>query len=343
MDLFVSPNNPIPPGAAVAQITASDGIHLRVARWTTPGEASRGTVAILTGRAEFIERYYEVVGELLARQFDVVAMDWRGQGLSERQLRDRRKGHVDDFDNYQLDLAALHDQVLEPFCAKPWFALGHSMGAANLIAQARAGKSPFARIIATSPMIALAGLRMSKAASLAAEVFDILGFGGTYIPGGRRKPVFLRPVNAELLTSDETRYRRAAEMVEIAPALGLGDPTIGWTNAAYRLMRQFEDADYPRRTHTPILIVAAGADHLVSTPAIESFASRLKAGRVITIPHAKHEILQERDVVRAQFWAAFDSFIPGVHDRVAQSAAAAIVARKRKRSIWPWHGTTANP
>lgn len=343
MDLFLSPNNPIPPGAAVAQITASDGIYLRVARWTTPGEASRGTVAILTGRAEFIERYYEVIGELLARQFDVVAMDWRGQGLSERQLRDRRKGHVDDFDNYQLDLAALHEQVLEPFCAKPWFALAHSMGAANLIAQARTGKSPFARIIATSPMIALAGLRMSKAASFGAEVFDILGFGGAYIPGGRRKPVFLRTVHAELLTSDEARYRRTAEMVEIAPALGLGDPTIGWTNAAYRLMRQFEDADYPRRTHTPILIVAAGADHVVSTPAIESFASRLKAGRFITVPYAKHEILQERDVFRAQFWAAFDSFIPGVHDRVAQSAAAAIAARKRKRSFWPWHGATASP
>lgn len=340
MDLHASPNNPIPPGGAVAEIKAADGTTLRVARWTA-GETSRGTVVVLTGRAEFIERYFEVVGELLARQFDVVAMDWRGQGLSERQLRDRRKGHVDDFDNYQLDLAALEQQVLIPYCRRPWFALGHSMGAAVLIAQARAGRSPFARLMLTAPMIALAGLRMSKAASLGAEALDIFGFGGAYIPGGRRKPVFLRPINAQLLTSDEARYRRTTEMVEIVPALGIGDPTIGWCNAAFRLMRQFEDADYPRRTHTPILIIAAGADRLVSTPAIESFASRLKAGRFITLPHARHEILMERDVFRAQFWAAFDGFIPGVEDRVAQSAAAALAARKRRRWFWPWQSRAA--
>jgi lysophospholipase len=29
------------------------------------------------------------------------------------------------------------------------------------------------------------------------------------------------------------------------------------------------------------------------------------------IPGARHEILMERDAIRAQFWAAFDAFIPG--------------------------------
>ena len=39
--------------------------------------------------------------------------------------------------------------------------------------------------------------------------------------------------------------------------------------------------------------------------------NRLKAGRVIVIPGARHEILMERDVLREQFWAAFDAFVPG--------------------------------
>ena len=29
------------------------------------------------------------------------------------------------------------------------------------------------------------------------------------------------------------------------------------------------------------------------------------------IEGARHEILQEQDVYRAQFWAAFDAFVPG--------------------------------
>jgi lysophospholipase len=37
----------------------------------------------------------------------------------------------------------------------------------------------------------------------------------------------------------------------------------------------------------------------------------LLAGRHLILPGAKHEILQEQDQMRAQFWAAFDAFVPG--------------------------------
>ena len=336
MILYATPDSPIPGDPVVAAITAKDGVVLRVARWSA-GPASRGTVAVLPGRAEFIERYFETIAELLERRFDVVALDWRGQGLSERQLRDRRKGHVDDFDLYQTDLAALADSVLEPFCPRPWFGLGHSMAGAVLIAQARVGRSPFSRLVLVAPMISLAGMHFKKVTQLCLEGLDILGLGGAYVPGGRRTPVFLRSFSQTALTSDEARHRRTAEIVRAAPDLALGAPTIGWTNAAFRLMRQFEDADYPRRTLTPILIVTGGADRLVDTSATETFASRLKAGRCITLPYARHEILMEKDAFRAQFWAAFDGFIPGADDRLAQSVAAAMNApKRRRRALWPW-------
>ena len=50
---------------------------------------------------------------------------------------------------------------------------------------------------------------------------------------------------------------------------------------------------------------------MVDTLATERFATRLKAGRLIVLPQGEHEILQERDAIREQFWAAFDAFIPG--------------------------------
>ena len=37
----------------------------------------------------------------------------------------------------------------------------------------------------------------------------------------------------------------------------------------------------------------------------------LLAGRHLILPGARHEILQEQDQFRAQFWAAFDAFVPG--------------------------------
>ena len=48
-------------------------------------------MVLLQGRAEFIEKYGETVGDLRARGFAVYALDWRGQGHSGRVLRTRAR------------------------------------------------------------------------------------------------------------------------------------------------------------------------------------------------------------------------------------------------------------
>ncbi len=310
MQLFATPDNPVPPEAIVSAARTPDGVTLRVARWSA-GAAARGTVVILTGRAEFIEKYYEVIRELRARRFDVLVMDWRGQGLSDRELADPRKGHVADFAAYERDLAALVRQVVEPFCPKPWFALGHSMGGAVLAGYARGGACVFDRIVLTAPMIDIKLTRYSRAARLLAAGLDLVGLGGAFIPGGGVTSVMSKPFEDNVLTSDPQRFARTAAILKSAPQLSIGDPTIGWLNAAFRQMRRFKDIDFPRRTMVPILIVASGADTVVDTTEVERFGSRLKAGRVICVPGARHEIMMEREPLREQFWAAFDAFIPG--------------------------------
>src|SRR5450432_4137787 len=173
MLLFATPDNPIPPGARVEIVRAADGVQLRTVRWV-PTTALRGTVAIFTGRAEFIEKYFEVVSQLLARGFAVAAIDWRGQGGSARPLRNPRKGHIDDFSLFERDLDALVDDVLGPSCPKPWFALCHSMGAAIMLDIDHAGRCPFERVVMTSPMIAIARLNRRRGAQILAELLDTL-------------------------------------------------------------------------------------------------------------------------------------------------------------------------
>ncbi len=60
-----------------------------------------------------------------------------------------------------------------------------------------------------------------------------------------------------------------------------------------------------------MLLVAAGRDRVVSTAAIETFGSHLSPAAISSSPAAMHEILQEQDHYRDQFWAAFDAFVPG--------------------------------
>ena len=310
MKLILIKDNPMPAGGVVATIRAADGMALRVARWHPQGE-SRGTVAICPGRAEFIAKYFETVGDLLARGLTVVVFDWRGQGFSGRQIANRWKGHIDDFSVYERDLEALSAQVLEPFCPKPWFALAHSMGGAILIAQSRAGRSPFARIVTTAPMIDLYRLRLPRLARALAGTLDAVGLGGAFIPGGNARGSMSRSFDSNALTSDPARFQRLADLRKAAPDLMIGDPTIGWITAAFRQMDAFADGEYPRRVLTPMLVFSSGADRVVDSRAVERFAHRLKAGAVIALPGARHEILMERDAIRSQFWAAFDAFIPG--------------------------------
>ena len=41
-------------------------------------------------------------------------------------------------------------------------------------------------------------------------------------------------------------------------------------------------------------------------------------GARVLIPGARHELLQERNSLREQFWAAFDAYIPGARPSRAE-------------------------
>lgn len=309
MSLYPTSGNTIPPDGLVTPVRTRDGLTLRVARWSV--RDPRGTVAVAIGRSEFIEQYAEIVAALLARGFEVVVWDWRGQGQSDREIRQIRRGYVSHFDAYRRDLEAVMQQVVAPLSARPWFALGHSMGAAILLDQAHDGESPFERLVLSAPMIDLP-LRRKVAIRRLSRVVDRLGFGRLLIPGGSEESMFLtRPFEDNILTSDRRQYERLKAATDQLPNLAIGAPTIRWLASAFRLMQRFALPRYPIETLTPILVVAAGADRIVDTASVESFAIRLKAGRCVTIPEARHQLIMERPAITAQFWAAFDQFVPG--------------------------------
>jgi lysophospholipase len=310
MKLISIPANPVPDDAATAMLQTPDDVLLRYARWAPP-PGRKGTVCIFQGRAEFIEKYFEVVRDLRARGFAVATLDWRGQGLSQRPLRDRYRGHVTSFADYAIDLETFMKEVVLPDCPPPLFALAHSMGAAVLIEAAAKGHRWFDRMVLTAPMIRINGNRLFGGAPALARVLRATGRGAAYVPSGSAVVLQTLPFAGNILTSDPVRYARAAAVLETEPALGLGSPTIAWIDSAFRVMDRFRPPSYPARIRQPILIVAAGRDYLISTAAIESFAIHLRAGSHVVIPGALHEIMMEQDQYRAQFWAAFDAFVPG--------------------------------
>ena len=140
----------------------------------------------------------------------------------------------------------------------------------------------------------------------------LIGLGWLYVPGGDAAVMMQRPFAGNLLTSDPVRYARNAAVLEAEPTLGarLADRGLGRRGLPrdervrrVRLSGKHPPAD-PDRRRRP-------GRRSSRPPAIEDFAVRLRAGSHLIVPGARHEMLMEQDRFRAQFWAAFDAFVPG--------------------------------
>lgn len=305
------PGNPIPENATAGFFTASDGKSLRYACFLPSTRPFKGTVVVLPGRNECIEKYFETIGDLTKRGLGVATFDWRGQGASARLIRDPQRGYVRSFHHYADDLDRFFTEIVLPDCRGPYYVLAHSAGALTALLAAPSMANRVRRMVLTAPFLMVTGTSLSLTTiRRLATVLYCLGLGSFYVSGGPRPPE-RPPFASNKLTSDPERYARNCGLYETHPNLALGGPTVAWIRAAAEASATVQDPDFLARIQIPILIVAAGADEVVANSPVEELALRLRNGSLLTIDGARHEILQEADIFREQFFAAFDAFVPG--------------------------------
>jgi lysophospholipase len=304
--------NPVPSGAVTGTFTARDGLSIRYARWDTTAPRRLGTVCLFHGQGEYIEKYFETVTDLRRRGFAVATMDWRGQGGSSRMLKNPLKGHVETFAHYDADIVTFMSEIVLPDCPPPFYCLAHSMGGHIVLRLTQTKACWWDRMVLSAPMISFAGSQNRNAAvSAIAGIATFLGLGDSFAPGSKANAPETQVFEGNELTSDRLRFERAQEIVQAAPHLAVGAPTFGWVTAASGSIKAINSAGFMESVKVPVLIVAAGNDRIVSTAAVERFASRVKNCTHIVLAGSRHEVLQERDQLREQFWAAFDAYIPG--------------------------------
>ena len=311
-ELIGIPRNPVPSGVDIRVIETVDGVALRSAVWAATREPLRGTVAVLPGRNECIEKYFETIADLRRRGFAVAALDWRGQGGSAHLLDNPLKGHVGDFKEYDTDLETFAREVVLTQCPGPYLALGHSMGAHVLLRAAALTEPWFDTLIASAPMLEIHRDMVRYPAALVAgyaEGAGRLGFSERYALGHGDGTGLVEVFEDNPLTSDRERFERNLLLVQSAPELALGGPTVGWLAAALRSMSRLAAPDIAGRIRLPALMFAAGRDRIVDPRAIHRLADNLKSGTLVQLPDARHEILQEREDIRTRFWAAFDAYV----------------------------------
>lgn len=303
------PGYPAPPGAVVEWLKLGDGITLRTARWILPDRDAHGTVLLIGGRTEFIEKYYEVVGELLARGLSVVTFDWRGQGLSTRQLAEPLKGHVRDFSEFDGDLVAVMNRIVREHGTKPYHALAHSMGGNVLLRYLHDNPHEFDRAVLTAPMLAVKTAPYPEwFARASAATSAAVGGRDSFVFGGAAQSPFKQTFETNGVTSDVARFERFMACIKAEPKLALGAPTFGWLEAAFRSMTLVASEEFAHAIETPVLLIGAAYDQLVHPGADLTLIKRIKRGMYVMLK-AEHEIMMERDEIRTAFWACFDAFV----------------------------------
>ncbi|MBM3644623.1 MAG: alpha/beta hydrolase [Alphaproteobacteria bacterium] len=283
-------------------VAVRDG-RIRVASWTGPA-TPRATVLVLTGRGEFIEKYAtEIVGELLVRDFAVVATDWRGQGLSTRPLPDRQTGHIDDFETYMNDLDAVRRAALPT--GGPVLALCHSMGGHVLLRSlAERGSTWLTGGLLAAPMTALK--REAILRTILLLMPPVAAVDQRYLYGTGPFRVIGREFAINRVTHDERRYRFTDVWYGAEPRLLLGGPSIGWVRQAIRSVDKQNRPGLLETIVPPLTLLSAGQDRLVDSASHAPVAARLSAGELERFDDARHEIMMETDAIRARFWHAWD-------------------------------------
>lgn len=287
-----------PPGGRAEWVRAADGVRLRAGHWPAPAP-SRGTVFLLPGRAEFIEKYGRTAADLAARGFDTASLDWRGQGLSDRAPSSPRNGHVGAFGEYQRDMAALLDLARERDLPRPWFLLAHSMGG-TIGLRCLMGPHPFAAAVFSAPMWGvLMAPWLGPVAVAVSTAARWLNLDAARTPGTRRiSYVLSQGFAGNLLTSDPESWDHMCRQALDHPEMALAGPSLGWLRAALDECRALASLPSP---DLPVLTVLGTGEKIVEVGPIHDRMSRWPKGRLSLYPGAEHEIPMERPATRARF------------------------------------------
>lgn len=305
-----------PPDFIWDVFTTAEGSRLRWGHLAAP--SPRASCVLVGGFTEFVEKYFETIGDLVASGVSVWCLDWLGQGGSQRPavLPNRPRGR--QFDRDARDLAAFAAAVL-PRKGKR-ILIAHSMGGAIALLCLAAHPGSFDAAILSAPMLGLAtGSIPAATARLIAGTATLSGLGGLFVPGARQWHSTARHTPALSRTSsDPERCRVHQAWLEACPELTVEGPTYSWLDAAFRVTERIQRTDFLARIATPTLIGSAGIEVFVDRRMHHRAATTMPDCTLVELTHSKHEPFLEADAVRDRWFAAIEQFLAerlGADDR----------------------------
>ncbi|WP_151718655.1 alpha/beta fold hydrolase [Gemmobacter serpentinus] len=294
-----------PAGGEAVWADAPDGTRLRLAHWPAMERATgpaRGTVLLFTGRSEYVEKYGPTARALTEAGWHLATLDWRGQGLAARRHPDPMLGHVQDFAEYQQDVACLMGFVRARGLPEPLHLLSHSMGGCIAL-RALLDGLPVRSAAFSAPMW---GIRVfpfpePMAVSLAATLHR-KGQGLRLTPTTMRASYVLQAgFRWNMLTRDREMWHWMRQHMLAHPDLALGGPSITWLDAAFREMRALAQAKSPA---LPAYTALGTSERIICPRMVKRRMADWPGGQLDLYPRSEHEVMMEVPIHRDRFHKA---------------------------------------
>jgi lysophospholipase len=290
-----------PAGGRAFWLTCPDGVKIRMGHWpASDGAGSRGTVLLFPGRTEYVEKYGPAAVEFARAGYDMISIDWRGQGIADRGAPDRLLGHVDEFDHYQVDVATVMDAVGDLDLPRPYYLIGHSMGGCIGLRALHENLAVNAAVF-SAPMWGIGlSLWLRPVAWSLSWLTHSYGNGVRLAPATKREGyVQIAPFEDNQLTRDPEMWAFMQRQLEAQPDLALGGPSVTWLYHALRETAALERMPPPA---TPALTFLGTNERIVATPPVHKIMGRWKNGTLVMVKDAEHEIMMEVPESRTMFY-----------------------------------------
>lgn len=273
-------------------VVGCKGVRIAYRHFVHPQTTSK-LVILVNGRAENILKWTEIAFDLYQQGYDVVVFDHRGQGYSDRLLKDPEKGYIDNFNYYVEDMHSVIQHILSYHHYPIQHILSHSMG--GLIVTHYLAKYPhqIKSAVLSAPFFCLAD-KYSYIERCIVAAMLWLGQGQRYVFNKKAySPVNLRDNH---LSHCKTRMKWHNRINLSFPKGRLGGPTFRWLS---QCVTAFESLpQLAPKVKIPLLILRAEQDTVVCNRGIEALISHFSSAILHDVAKAKHEILFEVDTIR---------------------------------------------
>lgn len=192
----------------------------------------KGVIVLSPGQGEPALKYAELVFDFKDSGYDFFIIDHRGQGQSERLIKDPAKSHVESFSYYVDDFAFFVKNIVHPEKYQNSILLGHSMGGAIASGFLVLHPKLFQRAVLSAPMIQINTAPYPELIGLSlAYTLSALGKSENYAPTQK-------PYDPDEKFPDQTstyswlRFRLHQELWKLYPALPLGGTTVNWVKTS---------------------------------------------------------------------------------------------------------------